>query len=139
MLHEIKKDTLKFMFGGKSEFVIVTADGIKYTYKIKLSRNSKDNTQRYYFLSVAHNRVYEYIGYFVVTKERLQYKFAKNYVEDEYTNDALNALMSFIRHRTVEQAAHMYHVGRCAKCGRTLTDIDSIERGFGPECYKSII
>lgn len=27
---------------------------------------------------------------------------------------------------------------KCQKCGRKLTDPDSMERGFGPECWESI-
>lgn len=27
-------------------------------------------------------------------------------------------------------------IGRCGKCGRTLTDPESIERGIGPECWS---
>ncbi len=27
-------------------------------------------------------------------------------------------------------------IGRCGKCGRTLTDHESIERGIGPECWS---
>lgn len=33
----------------------------------------------------------------------------------------------------------IYHEGRCARCGRQLTDPDSIQRGFGPECYKKAV
>lgn len=25
---------------------------------------------------------------------------------------------------------------RCKKCGRKLTDLQSIERGYGPKCYR---
>jgi len=29
---------------------------------------------------------------------------------------------------------HLYHLGRCGKCGRPLTDPASMERGIGPYC-----
>ena len=31
---------------------------------------------------------------------------------------------------------HFYHEGRCGKCGRKLTHPESIETGYGPECYS---
>jgi hypothetical protein len=30
----------------------------------------------------------------------------------------------------------VYHVGRCGRCGRTLTVPESIESGIGPECAR---
>lgn len=30
------------------------------------------------------------------------------------------------------------HEGRCGRCGRPLTDPDSIKRGFGPECIQKL-
>jgi SWI/SNF-related matrix-associated actin-dependent regulator 1 of chromatin subfamily A len=32
----------------------------------------------------------------------------------------------------------LWHVGRCAVCGRSLTDFDSIARGIGPVCLRSV-
>jgi hypothetical protein len=39
------------------------------------------------------------------------------------------------------ERAHYYETalieaGRCKRCGRLLTDPDSVERGYGPECVK---
>ena len=34
--------------------------------------------------------------------------------------------------------AVIMHAGMCGRCGRELTDPESIRRGFGPECFKKI-
>jgi len=34
--------------------------------------------------------------------------------------------------------AEAYHAGRCARCGRTLTTPESVERGLGPECADKV-
>jgi len=31
-----------------------------------------------------------------------------------------------------------YGVGRCAVCGRRLTDPESVRRGIGPKCYRKV-
>ena len=31
--------------------------------------------------------------------------------------------------------AELVDAGRCARCGRRLTDPQSLERGIGPDCY----
>lgn len=38
-------------------------------------------------------------------------------------------------HMDSEQV-ELYHVGKCGRCNRPLTDPTSIERGIGPDCYK---
>ena len=36
--------------------------------------------------------------------------------------------------KTIETQADIYHTGRCLKCGKELTDANSIEAGLGPIC-----
>jgi Family of unknown function (DUF6011) len=45
------------------------------------------------------------------------------------TEDAITALPQFIE---------VYHSGKCGRCGRKLTVPQSIETGFGPECFSFI-
>jgi hypothetical protein len=34
----------------------------------------------------------------------------------------------------LNQSLDIFHLGKCLKCGKTLTDSNSIEIGFGPVC-----
>ena len=34
----------------------------------------------------------------------------------------------------LNQSLDIFHLGKCLKCGKTLTDSNSIEVGFGPVC-----
>jgi len=34
----------------------------------------------------------------------------------------------------LNQSVDIFHLGKCLKCGKTLTDSNSIEVGFGPVC-----
>ena len=34
----------------------------------------------------------------------------------------------------LNQSVDIFHLGKCLKCGKTLTDANSIEVGFGPVC-----
>lgn len=36
----------------------------------------------------------------------------------------------------ITQNVEVFHLGKCLCCGRALSDVDSIERGFGPICRK---
>lgn len=35
---------------------------------------------------------------------------------------------------TLREKVEVYHLGKCLRCGRSLTDAHSIETGFGPYC-----
>lgn len=42
-----------------------------------------------------------------------------------------------VAHNLLEEL-EVYHHGRCGRCGRKLTDPDSIVQGMGPECRKKL-
>ena len=37
-------------------------------------------------------------------------------------------------YKELEQSIQLFHVGKCLKCGKALTDSESITAGFGPVC-----
>lgn len=39
--------------------------------------------------------------------------------------------------RSLPPSVELWHAGRCARCGRTLTDPASIARGLGPVCVQA--
>lgn len=40
--------------------------------------------------------------------------------------------------QSIPDYVHILHDGRCGKCGRRLTDAESIQLGIGPECRKKL-
>lgn len=39
---------------------------------------------------------------------------------------------------SVRNNVELFHIGKCIKCGKALTDSESIERGLGPVCAGSV-
>lgn len=57
------------------------------------------------------------------------------------TSTALRALNWALRHLAANhmpEQLEIAHEGRCACCGRPLTDPVSIERGIGPDCFAKL-
>ncbi len=65
--------------------------------------------------------------------------------KDTNTNEVVNtpageAVSWFLRQmfsnnfNNLNQSVDIFHLGKCLKCGKTLTDSNSIEVGFGPVC-----
>jgi hypothetical protein len=54
-----------------------------------------------------------------------------------FSPDVIVSLANVMRGRHVEFAQNWHkHSGRCGRCNAILTDIESREVGFGPECRK---
>lgn len=131
----ISDNIIKFMFGGNATFTI--ANGVNsYAYKIR-KRDTDDGTKIYWCL-LLHAGKNIYCGYFKITGNKLTFKYnGKNGVS--YNDDRLQTLLTAIHKRAnMPEEITVYHAGRCACCGRQLTDATSNERGFGPDCWKKV-
>lgn len=47
-------------------------------------------------------------------------------------------VFNILNRNRIPTEVEFWHEGRCGRCGRKLTDPESIERGFGPECSGKI-
>jgi hypothetical protein len=122
---------LDFILGGKSLFTFLNPKTEnRFTFKVK-----KHKTDDIFFVSVLTNpEIYQFIGsiksnsFFHSKKSKIS-KNAQSVKVFDYVFSALNK-------NTLSEFIEIWHEGKCAKCGRTLTVPQSIESGFGPECSK---
>lgn len=122
---------LDFILGGNSLFTFLNPKTQnRFTYKVK-----KHKTDDVFFVSVLTNpEIYQFIGTIKV----------KNFFHSKKSNISKNAqsvkvfdyVFSALNKNTLSEFIEIWHEGKCAKCGRTLTVPQSIESGFGPECSK---
>ena len=114
-------ERLKFALAGASIFTIKSMKTDRhYTYKLK-----KGNVR--YFCAVNSGDTFIPIGSF---------RF-DDYQRATYDAPSMKALKWFLRNPESEEVA-FYHMGRCGRCGRPLTNPESIESGYGPECIKHV-
>ena len=137
-LHEIvgKENILNFLFAGKCTAVFGSEDPLDpkkthYTFFI-----SKDKIHKNKW-SVYCNNVYTASVYSVPADSFLEAGYS---ISKSTATEALNAAYTFhyfIHHiikRTLPEQFHVYHSGACGRCGRELTDPESIKLGIGPTC-----
>lgn len=138
------KNIIAYVTGGKSIFTLVSqTTGNRFTYKVIARPNHEsyelrllqgdDNTQDYHFIGVF------YIG----DRQRVWIKDSKDDIMF-YRVDNICRLSLASRRAIVylllepklylEKGLQFWTSGRCAKCGRLLTDPVSIACGFGPHC-----
>jgi len=129
---------LKFMWGGNAKFTLESrATGTRYTYRIRKSDNGK-----LYFVGVLtgpdNETDYPYLGH--IYADSGEFVFAKPEKAGVSRNAPSAAAFAWayprIKAGKIPEQLSVWHEGRCARCGKTLTVPESIISGFGPECIK---
>ena len=124
---------LKFIFGGKSFVTFLnTNTSNRFTYKVV-----KHKTDDIYFINVLTSPdTYTFFG----TYRNGQFKHSpKARISAEAQSvKVFQFVIAKLSTNTLSNLIEIYHDGRCGKCGKQLTVPESVETGFGPECYKRI-
>ena len=139
MSKQLSKEQIKpFALAGNATITLQSGKtGTHYTYKIT-KHETKDDL---FFIKLLHGpdntEDYQYVGCYYADTE--YFNPCKTWKEKPMFSwpPAIRAISYFLQtlNNTPDKLL-VYHEGRCGKCGRKLTTPESIERGFGPECYK---
>lgn len=141
------------MIAGKATFTIKnTVSKNRFTYRIKRMKtpdmyDAKDqrNAWRFVQLMTGPNNELSY-SYFANIKilngidytgpHSFEYQFGKKakVLKEAQGVKVFEWVLSKLISGTLPANVEIWHEGTCCKCGRKLTDPDSIERGLGPEC-----
>lgn len=142
------KELNSFITGGKAEFTIFQKPNKQAKYKIIKSQNREG----FYFVhaelsdkqnidkeSVSNGKNLVYQGY-LYTSDNIKFRFSPgNKGVSNYNKQSVYALLWVLEHSKSNKfpdAVHIYHHGKCSRCGKKLTDADSLARGLGPTCFK---
>ena len=134
MSGQISNDkALTYIFGGKSCATFINeATQNKYTYKV-----TKHKTDEVYFVSVlTGHENYEFIGYY--KNDNFYHSLKSIFKSDAPSVKVFSYVLEHLKKETLLDIIKIYHDGTCGKCGKHLTQIVSVESGFGPECIKSL-
>lgn len=122
MKHEIKTNQLDFILAGNSQFVLENdKTGNHFSYIVK-----KQKTGVWY--------IYHLTDYLGTVRADMTAKINQHTTRILATKAIFWYLKQLIDKIPIPPQVHLYHLGRCGKCGRPLTDPASMERGIGPYC-----
>jgi hypothetical protein len=129
-----------FIFAGKATFTVRSAtSGKHWTFRIKRKKDSD-----IYFVSLLtgsnNDEDYSYLGYLKSYAGDISYNTSPKSCRkrEDAAHSVIQFLLNSLEAATLHPKFELYHEGKCARCGRTLTDPNSIERGLGPECATRI-
>lgn len=116
-----------------ASFTIRSKDsGKDYTYKIQRSA-FKGQWYTHIFVEKTYLH-FDYLGQYFQGKIWLK--------KQQVTTPAAIAIAWVLgkadekRFTFLDQKIDLFHLGSCLRCGKTLTDAESIEHGLGPVCRK---
>lgn len=133
------------LFRGRFKFTVVSSyTETRYTFKITGFRDNNYKERKAYavavFTGTNNDTDYTTIGYIFCSKLRDSSTFKKKDYVINLTAQT-QAFQWLLRNKSNEEQLNkvqVFNEGRCACCGRTLTDPESIMLGYGSECYSRI-
>lgn len=118
----------EFVFAGKAIFTIKSlTSNSHWTFRFK----QKD---KIFFVSILnHNQDYTYLGY-INSSRQYRTTSKSQYSPDHPAHTVIKYLLAYLAAGKLHPKFEFYHEGKCGRCGRPLTDPQSIARGLGPTC-----
>lgn len=131
-MNEVTKNIREYLFGGMAEFTLVQYGSMSVRYRIKANDN---RTCFFVYTESTKDKKLIYHGHIV--SRNLTYHRSAKAKDDEYNKMAIKALGWLLNHHdSLPDIVHVLHNGRCSRCGRKLTDPESLRTGIGPTCRK---
>jgi len=126
-----KIQDINFFTGGNSIFTVSNNTGEHYTYKI---RKPKDKDVFFVSLLISPE-IFSYIGILDINEMKVKTTSKSKYKDESKPLKVINwAIKQIKENKEIPSGYGIQHEGRCCKCGRRLTNPESIELGIGPEC-----
>lgn len=144
---KLEEDLLSFVLGGKALFTLRNDEtGKRYTYRVvdvALTESGKDKGSKegeVFFVSYLYgpdnSHQFKYVGNIILEDSKFVYRHGKRAkdVEESCPVKGIKWLLGKLQNGGLPAGVSFWHEGKCARCGRTMTDPESIETGFGPTC-----
>lgn len=144
MKNEVLFGVREFILGGISEFTILQEAtrgraAVEARYMIK--RNYNNSNMYFVYTQELSQGKMMYHGYIIQETEGVRFLQPKSlkFPAQYYNQGAMVALNWVLMHADrLPPVVHVLHHGRCSRCGRKLTDTESLQWGLGPECRRKM-
>ena len=128
----------RFIHGGKGVCTLEAPFGVHHTYLFLKPSDRDAFPDDVVFVYAVHESKRFYIGMIEQDKFRLT-RNSRFLPDNEITKGAAYiARMATDKNLADKTPMVLYHDGRCARCGRKLTDEDALHVGFGKKCLKYV-
>jgi len=131
------QDALDYIMAGNALFTVKNIEtNNRFTFKVEKSKKADymfyvsvltgpNNTDNYTYIGAIINSVFKLTKASEVTTGATSFK-------------VFNYIFYHLKLLSLPANIHVFHHGRCGRCGDVLTVPESIQRGLGPVCAKLI-
>lgn len=127
-----RQDQINFLLAGKAKFTLHnTRTGNHFSYTSSKSKFKRS----WYFYHKGLARGNDHFILSVVHTED-QVNLYRNPSHLQASKVLYWYLDLLFNNKPIPPFVHLLHLGYCGKCGRELTDPESIKRGIGPVCVS---
>lgn len=125
-----------YIFAGKSIFTLVnTKSGVRYTYFVSKAKGDDENAPHFVSVLVgAENQQFMFVGTIFGKKMYRHSTKSRVNVNTQSIKGIIYMLTKLSENGGLDDCMEVYHLGRCGRCGRALTEPESVATGLGPIC-----
>lgn len=139
---ETPADRMGYLLAGRAVFTVRnTTTGNRFTFKVTLAEKRQESDPPTWFVAVLsgpdNTTSYRYLG--LIRDGAYRPNFAKTAADAPSQKAAYWLMSRVLTGIDLPTGVEMRHSGRCGRCGRLLTDPESITRGLGPECASKAL
>jgi hypothetical protein len=133
----------EFALAGNARLTLVsTVTGQRFTYRIRKPENQRGSVSHFVSLMNGpdNESSFAYLGVLKTTPAGTRFeRGAKSSISAEAPSaKAFAWFWQHLMQGKISEKLEIWHEGRCGRCGRALTDPESIAFGFGPECIQHV-
>jgi len=137
-MYQINSEPLELILNSNENcngtFLTVISNSTKKDYTFKVTKKVNKKQQKYIHIYVEMGYLnFNYLG--IYWENKIVIKGGKE-IETPAAKAISWILSKIEKHEkeSLNKQVSFYHLGKCIKCGKTLTDKKSIEIGLGPYC-----
>lgn len=137
MSHELvkQKSIVKYIMGGHGVVTLKSHTGIHHTYEFKAPKNRKEGDDTMFVKTLIAGSEWVYVGMYRNKNFHLT-KASKFSLQSPIVKGIYFIMKLMFKPGFTDERMHLYHEGICSRCGRPLTNPESIEFGIGPVCRE---
>ena len=125
-----------YILAGRATFHVKTAKGL-YHYKVNRKESRGDGGLVWFIYASLNNEDWKYLG-MITSNMRYMLTAKSEWAEADPIALAFGYLWKLAVNEEDSKLISVEHNGICSKCGRELSDEESVSLGIGPTCRKNL-